>query len=151
MDHCRTSPPPPMSKGPIRAVMLSLGCSVRSAEPESAAASAGLLSRNGIGDLFQPNTRNGAFETRCQTGKGFWLLKGNLVPTHRTAENGCFEPEADMKLLSTRNSQPRLMTQALVGSTSTIIGPSMVNLSGCLLHRNITEIGKAVLLSLWMP
>lgn len=73
--------------------MLSLECSVRSAEPESAAASGGLLSRNGIGEFFQPNTRNGALETRYQTGKVFWLLKGNLVPTHRTAENGSFEPK----------------------------------------------------------
>lgn len=72
--------------------MLSFGCPVKSAEPESAAASGGLLSRNGIGELFQQNTRNGALETRCQTGKGFWLLKGKFVPNHRTAENGRFEP-----------------------------------------------------------
>lgn len=72
--------------------MLSLEYSVGVAEPESAAASGRRLSRIGISEWFQPNTRNITLETRCQTGKGFRLLKGNLVPTHRTAENGSFEP-----------------------------------------------------------
>ena len=74
------------------AFMLSLECSVRSAEPESAAASDDPLSRSRISNSFQPNTRNITLETRCQTGKGFLFLKGNLVPTHRAAENGGFEP-----------------------------------------------------------
>lgn len=74
------------------AFMLSLECEVRSAEPESAAASGDPLFRNRISKSFQQNTRNITLETRCQTGKGFRLLKGNLVPTHRTAENGSYEP-----------------------------------------------------------